>query len=58
MTDGYLGFNEYIVASEPHKREGAEAWKVDSALKRQQTTNPLQRLGYKNGITYNRPAGV
>ena len=23
----YLDFDEYIVASEPHKREKAEAWK-------------------------------
>ncbi len=28
MNDGYLDFDEYIVASEPHKRERAEAWKV------------------------------
>lgn len=28
----YLDFNEYIVASEPHKRERAEAWKVAIGL--------------------------
>lgn len=27
-SNGYLDFDEYIVASEPHKREKAEAWKV------------------------------
>ena len=32
MTDGYLDFDEYIVASEPHKREKAEAWKVAIGL--------------------------
>lgn len=32
MTDGYLEFDEYIVASEPHKRERAEAWKVAIGL--------------------------
>lgn len=32
MTDGYLDFDEYIVASEPHKRERAEAWKVAIGL--------------------------
>ena len=30
--DGYLDFDEYIVASEPHKRERAEAWKVAIGL--------------------------
>lgn len=25
IKDGYLDFDEYIVASEPHKRERAEA---------------------------------
>lgn len=29
---GYLDFDEYIVASEPHKREKAEAWKVAIGL--------------------------
>lgn len=29
---GYLDFDEYIVASEPHKRERAEAWKVAIGL--------------------------
>lgn len=28
----YLDFDEYIVASEPHKRERAEAWKVAIGL--------------------------
>ena len=28
MKDGYLDCDEYIVASEPHKRERVEAWKV------------------------------
>lgn len=32
MKDGYLDFDEYIVASEPHKRERAEAWKVAIGL--------------------------
>lgn len=32
MTNGYLNFDEYIVASEPHKRERAEAWKVAIGL--------------------------
>ena len=32
MQDGYLDFDEYIVASEPHKREKAEAWKVAIGL--------------------------
>ena len=32
MKDGYLDFDEYIVASEPHKREKAEAWKVAIGL--------------------------
>lgn len=30
--NGYLDFDEYIVASEPHKREKAEAWKVAIGL--------------------------
>ena len=29
---GYLDFDEYIVSSEPHKRERAEAWKVSIGL--------------------------
>lgn len=29
---GYLDFDEYIVAGEPHKREKAEAWKVAIGL--------------------------
>lgn len=32
MKDGYLDFDEYIVASEPHKRERADAGKVDIGL--------------------------
>ena len=32
MEDGYLDFDEYIVASEPHKREKTEAWKVAIGL--------------------------
>ena len=32
MKDGYLDFDEYIIASEPHKRERAEAWKVAIGL--------------------------
>lgn len=32
MNDGHLDFDEYIVASEPHKRERAEAWKVAIGL--------------------------
>ena len=32
MKDGYLDFDEYIAASEPHKREKAEAWKVAIGL--------------------------
>ena len=28
----YLDFDEYIIASEPHKREKAEAWKVAIGL--------------------------
>jgi len=28
MDDVYMDFDEYILASEPHKREKAEAWKV------------------------------
>lgn len=32
MNNGYLDFDEYIVASEPHKRERAEAWKVAIGL--------------------------
>ena len=39
MNDGYLDFDEYIVASEPHKRERAEAWKVAIGL---QTVDGLQ----------------
>ena len=32
QKEGYLDFDEYIIASEPHKRERAEAWKVAIGL--------------------------
>ena len=32
MKDGYIDFDEYIVASEPHKRERAEAWRAAIGL--------------------------
>lgn len=32
MKDGYLDFDEYIVASEPHKQQRAEDWKVAIGL--------------------------
>lgn len=32
QKQGYLDFDEYIIASEPHKRERAEAWKVAIGL--------------------------
>lgn len=32
MKDGYLDNGEYIVASEPHKWEKAEDWKVAISL--------------------------
>lgn len=32
MVVGYLYFDEYIVASEPHKWKRAEAWKVAIGL--------------------------
>jgi len=32
MKDGYLDFDECIVASEPHKWEQAVAWKVAISL--------------------------
>ena len=32
MNDGYLDFDEYIVANEPHKLERAEARKVAISL--------------------------
>ena len=43
MKDGYLDFDEYIVASEPHKRERAEAWKVAIGL---QAVDGLQVSDY------------
>ena len=33
MADKYLDFDEYIIASEPHKLERAEAWKWPSAYR-------------------------
>lgn len=39
IKDGYLEFDEYIVASGPHKWERAEAWKVAIGL---QTVDELQ----------------
>ena len=41
--NGYLDFDEYIVASEPHKRERAEAWKVAIGL---QAVDGLQVSDY------------
>ena len=32
MKDGYWDFDDYNVASEPHKRERAEAWEVAIGL--------------------------
>lgn len=32
MQDGYLNYGDYIVASEPHKRERAEVWKIAIGL--------------------------
>lgn len=32
MTDKYFDFDEYIVASKPHKRKQAVAWKVAIGL--------------------------
>ena len=34
MQTGYSDFDVYIVASEPHKQEQAEAWKWPSACRR------------------------
>lgn len=45
MKDGYLDFDEYIVASEPHKREKAEAWKVAIGL---QAVDGLQYSDFTN----------
>ena len=33
MKQGYMDLDEYIVASEPHKRERAEVWKVAIGLR-------------------------
>ena len=41
MADRYLDFDEYIVASEPHKRERAEVWMVSIGL---QAVDGLQVL--------------
>lgn len=49
--DGYLDFDEYIVASEPHKRERAEAWKVAIGLQAVdglQVSNYLLELARRN----------
>ncbi len=43
MKDGFLDFDEYIIASEPHKRERAEAWKVAIGL---QAVDGLQVSDY------------
>lgn len=51
MKDGYLDFDEYIVASEPHKRERAEAWKVAIGLQAVdglQVSNYLLELARRN----------
>ncbi len=32
MQDGYLNYGDYFVASEPHKRERAEVWKIAPGL--------------------------
>lgn len=43
QKEGYWDFDEYIVASEPHKRERAEAWKVAIGL---QAVDGLQVSDY------------
>ena len=43
MKDRYIDFDEYIVASEPHKRERAEAWSVAIGL---QAVDGLQVSDY------------
>lgn len=51
MKDRYLDFDEYIVASEPHKREKAEAWKVAIGLQAVdglQVSNYLLELARRN----------
>lgn len=51
MKDGYLDFDEYIIASEPHKRERAEAWKVAIGLQAVdglQVSNYLLELARRN----------
>ena len=51
MKDGFLDFDEYIIASEPHKRERAEAWKVAIGLQAvdgQQVSNYLLELARRN----------
>ena len=50
MKDGYLDFDEYIVASEPHKRERAEAWKVSIGL---QTVDGLLCSGFCKRVCKN-----
>ena len=39
----YLDFDEYIVASEPHKHERAEAWKIAQFAvgRKQRTEEPV-----------------
>ena len=51
MKDGFLDFDEYIIASEPHKRERAEAWKVAIGLQAVdglQVSNYLLELARRN----------
>ena len=51
MKDRYIDFDEYIVASEPHKRERAEAWKVAIGLQAVdglQVSNYLLELARRN----------
>ena len=43
QKDRYLDFDKYTVASEPHKRERAEAWKVAIGL---QAVDGLQVSDY------------
>ncbi len=47
MKDGYIDFDKYIVASEPHKHRRT------SPRRGNHPTTKWQRRGYKNGITYN-----
>lgn len=45
MNDGYLDFDEYIVASEPHKRQRAVIQKVGGGLNGQQLLTHGDALG-------------